>query len=208
MNKVYDFIAIGLGPFNLSLACLSDPIEQLDALFLEQRQCFDWHPGLMLDGVTLQTPFMSDLVTLADPTSRFSFLNYAKQQGKLYQFYIRESFFLLREQYNQYCQWAASELPSVRFGHCVRRVEFDNSQDCYQLTVDTPEGEKRFFVAISCSAPVLRRTIHPQCSPMQPMSVMPLNICIVAMPSTKVRVLPWWAQGKVPQKYSMTYYVI
>ncbi|GAP73948.1 siderophore biosynthesis protein, monooxygenase [Pseudoalteromonas sp. SW0106-04] len=145
MNKVYDFIAIGLGPFNLSLACLSDPIEQLDALFLEQRPCFDWHPGLMLDGVTLQTPFMSDLVTLADPTSRFSFLNYAKQQGKLYQFYIRESFFLLREQYNQYCQWAASELSSVRFGHCVRRVEFDNSQDCYQLTVDTPEGEKRFF---------------------------------------------------------------
>ena len=104
MNKVYDLIAVGLGPFNLSLACLAEPIETLDSLFLEQRDEFNWHPGLMLDGVTLQTPFMSDLVTLADPTNPYSFLNYAKQQGKLYQFYIRESFFLLREQYNQYCQ--------------------------------------------------------------------------------------------------------
>lgn len=59
---------------------------------------------MMLESAHLQTPFMTDLVTLADPTSRFSLLNYMKQQGKIYSFYIREDFFLMRKEYNLYCQ--------------------------------------------------------------------------------------------------------
>ncbi|MCF2846736.1 SidA/IucD/PvdA family monooxygenase [Pseudoalteromonas sp. ACER1] len=145
MNKVYDLIAVGLGPFNLSLACLAEPIETLDSLFLEQRDEFNWHPGLMLDGVTLQTPFMSDLVTLADPTNPYSFLNYAKQQGKLYQFYIRESFFLLREQYNQYCQWAASQLSNIQFGHKVIHSQFDQTKQLYVLTVESAKQTKTLY---------------------------------------------------------------
>ncbi|XQF94013.1 SidA/IucD/PvdA family monooxygenase (plasmid) [Pseudoalteromonas espejiana] len=58
--------------FNLSLACLSEPLEGVKSLFLEQRSQFDWHPGMMRR-CYLQTPFMSDLVTLADPTSQYSF---------------------------------------------------------------------------------------------------------------------------------------
>nr|WP_252975656.1 SidA/IucD/PvdA family monooxygenase [Janibacter melonis] len=33
---------------------------------------------------------MADLVTLADPTSPYSFLAYLKACGRLYSFYIRE----------------------------------------------------------------------------------------------------------------------
>lgn len=131
MSQVYDFIGIGLGPFNLSLAALSEPQDDVSALFLERRASFDWHPGMMLDDVTLQTPFMSDLVTMADPTSPYSFLNYAKQQGKLYSFYIRESFFLLRKEYNQYCQWVSQSLDSVRFNHNVTSVTYDEQHDYY-----------------------------------------------------------------------------
>ena len=37
MNReIYDFVAIGLGPFNLSLACLSAPLPGVRALFLEK----------------------------------------------------------------------------------------------------------------------------------------------------------------------------
>ena len=60
---------------------------------------------MLLDGATLQIPFMADLVTLADPTSPYSFLNYLKETGRLYPFYIRESFYPLRAEYDDYCRW-------------------------------------------------------------------------------------------------------
>ncbi|RAR63279.1 lysine N6-hydroxylase [Onishia taeanensis] len=141
-ERVHDFIAIGLGPFNLGLACLTEPLDDLDGLFLERRGGFDWHPGMMLEDAHLQTPFLADLVTLADPTSRFSVLNYLKQTGRLYPFYIRENFFLLRREYNQYCQWAAAQLDSIRF-HCeVERAEYDAAAGHYRLDCrDTRSGQ-------------------------------------------------------------------
>lgn len=142
MNTVYDYIGIGLGPFNLSLACLLQPLDNVNGIFLDQRSEFNWHPGLMLDGVHLQTPFMSDLVTLADPTHPLSFLNYAKQQGKLYSFYIREDFFLLRREYNQYCRWAISQLDNVAFNMRVTRVEYLDGEQCYLVSVDQLQNGK------------------------------------------------------------------
>lgn len=140
-SRIYDFIAIGLGPFNLGLACLTDPLDELDGLFLERQSSFDWHPGLLLEDATLQTPFMADLVTLADPTSRFSFLNYLKSQGRLYNFYIRENFFLLRNEYNQYCQWVTTQLESLRFNRDVEHVSFDEDEGCYRIRCrDTRAG--------------------------------------------------------------------
>jgi lysine N6-hydroxylase len=124
-KSTYDVAGIGVGPFNLGLACLTAGLSDVDALFLEQRAEFDWHPGLMIPGATIQVPFLADLVTMADPTSRFSFLNYLKQTGRLYRFYIRENFYPLRAEYNAYCRWAAAQLPAVRFGCRVERVEHD-----------------------------------------------------------------------------------
>ncbi|SEG79647.1 lysine N6-hydroxylase [Actinacidiphila yanglinensis] len=134
-----DFIGIGLGPFNLGLACLTAPLARPRGLFLESKPDFDWHSGMFLEGSSLQTPFMSDLVTLADPTSPFSFLNYLKQSGRLYPFYIRENFHPLREEFNDYCRWAAARLPSVRFGRSVTEVTYDERLAEYE--VRTANGE-------------------------------------------------------------------
>lgn len=123
--RTHDLLGIGLGPFNLGLACLAEPIPDLDTLFLEARPRFDWHPGLLLPGATLQVPFLADLVTLADPTSPYSFLAFLKETGRLYPFYIRESFYPLRAEYNRYCQWASERLGTVRFGARVCSVEHD-----------------------------------------------------------------------------------
>ncbi|MGN6109776.1 MAG: lysine N(6)-hydroxylase/L-ornithine N(5)-oxygenase family protein [Kofleriaceae bacterium] len=120
-----DFIGIGLGPFNLGLACLTDALDDLDGVFLEAREELAWHPGMMLDDATLQVPFLADLVTMADPTSRWSFLSYLKETGNLYPFYIRESFYPLRREYDQYCRWAADRLGNVRFGQAVTEVVHD-----------------------------------------------------------------------------------
>lgn len=132
---VYDFIAIGLGPFNLGLAALTHTLDDVNGLFLDKNEGFDWHPGMMLENSHLQTPFMSDLVTLADPTHPFSFLNYIKQQGRIYSFYIREDFFLMRKEYNQYCQWVSKQIPSIRFQHNVTLVNYDQEKDIYQVEV-------------------------------------------------------------------------
>ncbi|BFM12565.1 lysine N(6)-hydroxylase/L-ornithine N(5)-oxygenase family protein [Simiduia litorea] len=133
---VHDFVGIGLGPFNLGLACLSSSIESLDCLFLERKPEFSWHPGLMLEAAHLQTPFMADLVTMADPTHPLSFLNYVKQQGRLYSFYIRENFFLMRREFNQYCQWAASQINNVRYNQNVVNIEYDEPNALYRIKAE------------------------------------------------------------------------
>ncbi|MCP2321936.1 lysine N6-hydroxylase [Hamadaea flava] len=135
-SRIHDFVAVGLGPFNLGLACLAEPLD-LDGVFLESKPDFDWHPGMLLPGSTLQTPFLADLVSLADPTSPYSFLNYLKQSGRLYSFYIRESFFPLRREYADYCRWAAHRLRSIRFGQHVRSVSADSGV----YTVRTATGD-------------------------------------------------------------------
>ncbi|MEU2260303.1 lysine N(6)-hydroxylase/L-ornithine N(5)-oxygenase family protein [Streptomyces sp. NPDC019645] len=138
-RDLHDFIGIGLGPFNLGLACLTEPVDELNGLFLESKPDFEWHSGMFLDGAHLQTPFMSDLVTLADPTSPYSFLNYLKEKGRLYSFYIRENFYPLRTEYNDYCRWAAAKLSSIRFGTTVTRVEFEAEDEVY--AVRTADGD-------------------------------------------------------------------
>jgi lysine N6-hydroxylase len=118
---VHDFVAVGLGPFNLGLACLAQPLD-IDGVFLEARPEFDWHPGMLLADSTLQVPFLADLVTLADPTSPYSFLSYLKDQGRIYPFYIRESFYPLRVEYNDYCRWVTRRLPGLHFDRAVEQV--------------------------------------------------------------------------------------
>jgi lysine N6-hydroxylase len=136
-SSTHDFVGIGLGPFNLGLACLTEPIAELDGVFLESKPDFEWHAGMFLDGAHLQTPFMSDLVTLADPTSPYSFLNYLKEKGRLYSFYIRENFYPLRVEYDDYCRWAANKLSSVRFGTTVTEVRYED--ELYVVT--TADGD-------------------------------------------------------------------
>ena len=145
-DDIYDFIGIGIGPFNLGLACLAQPIGELRCLFLEQKSEFNWHPGMMLENARLQTPFMADLVTMADPTSPFSFLNYAKQNGRLYQFCIRENFFLLRQEYNLYCRWVIEQLSCLKFDTEVVQVDYLTEASCYRIQIrHTKSGRSGFY---------------------------------------------------------------
>ncbi|MGP5638681.1 lysine N(6)-hydroxylase/L-ornithine N(5)-oxygenase family protein [Brachybacterium tyrofermentans] len=122
-EEIHDLIGIGIGPFGLGLAALADPLPDVDAVFLDQADRFSWHPGLMIEGTTLQVPFLADLVTMADPTSPYSFLAFLKQTGRLYPFYIRESFYPLRSEYDEYCRWVAAQLDCLRWRRRVVAVE-------------------------------------------------------------------------------------
>jgi len=147
-NNVVDFVAIGVGPFNLGLACLTESIGNLNGIFLDKKEKFNWHPGMLLQDTTLQVPFLSDLVTLADPTNPFSFLHYIKQKGRMYSFYIRENFLLLRNEYNQYCQWAIEKLSNIYFNTEVTHVNFDENESTYIVTSRcTKTGEVKIYKA-------------------------------------------------------------
>lgn len=140
-GHVHDLIGVGIGPFNLGLACLAHPTG-LDAVFLDRADEFRWHHGMMIEGSTIQVPFLADLVTMADPTSEFSFLNWLKHTGRLYPFYIRESFYALRAEYDAYCRWAASRLPELRWNHEVVQIEHDAAEDIYVVrAMRTDTGE-------------------------------------------------------------------
>ena len=147
-KRVHDFIAIGLGPFNLGLACLTAPIDDLDGVFLERKPEFDWHPGMLLETSMLQTPFLADLVTLADPASPYSFLSYLKDSGRLYSFYIRECFYPLRTEYVDYCRWAANRVPNIRFERDVTVVEYDEVEHVYVVrATNLAEGSQEIYRA-------------------------------------------------------------
>jgi len=139
-DHVHDVIGIGIGPFNLGLACLTDPLDDVDAVFLDAADGFAWHHGMMLDGATIQVPFLADLVTMADPTSPFSFLAWLKETGRLYPFYIREDFHPLRSEYDAYCRWAADRLDTLRWGRRVTAVEHDPATDLFAVSAETATG--------------------------------------------------------------------
>ncbi|MFD8422608.1 lysine N(6)-hydroxylase/L-ornithine N(5)-oxygenase family protein [Streptomyces sp. NPDC059466] len=152
-GKTYDFVGIGLGPFNLGLACLTEPIAELDGVFLESKPDFEWHSGMFLEGAHLQTPFMSDLVTLADPTSPYSFLNYLKESGRLYAFYIRENFYPLRVEYDDYCRWAASKLTSVRFSTTVAEVTYEDAAGVYAVRTEAGDTYRARHLVLGTGTP-------------------------------------------------------
>jgi lysine N6-hydroxylase len=137
----YDLVGVGIGPFNLSLAALAEPLREnhsLELLFLEREPAFAWHRGMMLDGATLQVPFLADLVSLTDPTSRFSVLNWLRETDRLYSFYFAENLFLQRREYEAYCEWVAAQLPFCRFGATVTRIR--RSEGGFDIEYTAPSG--------------------------------------------------------------------
>lgn len=137
-----DLAGIGIGPANLSLAALAHPLPELATAFYDQTPAFHWHPGLLIDGTTLQVPFLADLVTLADPTSPWSFLNYLRHHQRLFPFYFAERFHIPRAEYDAYCRWVSQGLPSLHFRHQATAIRW-NPQDAVfdiDLTRHTHSG--------------------------------------------------------------------
>ncbi|MEV7404905.1 SidA/IucD/PvdA family monooxygenase [Streptomyces sp. NPDC091267] len=119
-------VGIGAGPANLSLAALLDTSEDaLDDVFLETKETFRWHAGMMLPDAEMQVHFLKDLVTPVDPTNPHSILAYMVSRGELYRMLNTRRQRLSRRGYEAYCSWVAARLPAVRFGTEVLDVRWD-----------------------------------------------------------------------------------
>ena len=146
-TECFQVLAVGCGPFNLSLAALASGIDDLSFVALDSSPEFRWHPGLMLDDATLQVSFLADLVSLVEPTHRLSFLAYLKARDRMYPFYVRERFHITRREYEDYLRWVITELSSVRFSHTVERVEWCDERRRFLVRVRTGDGAHRSFEA-------------------------------------------------------------
>jgi len=133
--ETVDILAVGCGPFNLGLAALASTVQDTDVVVVDSGDQFRWHPGLMFDDAKLQVSFLSDLVSLVDPTHPLSFLGYLADVDRLYPFLVREQFFPTRREYEAYLLWVVDRLPSLRFGTTVEEIRWDDERDLFEVSV-------------------------------------------------------------------------
>ncbi|MBB5174679.1 lysine N(6)-hydroxylase/L-ornithine N(5)-oxygenase family protein [Texcoconibacillus texcoconensis] len=135
-TNVYDVIGVGIGPFNLGMAALVEPVTNMKSIFFDENESFCWHPGMLIEEADLQVPFLADFVTFADPRSPYSFINYLHMHQRLYQFYFFQRFHIPRTEYNHYAQWVAEQLQNCQFGkRVVDVVDHSNEQSSYYEVV-------------------------------------------------------------------------
>ncbi|MBP5124750.1 lysine N(6)-hydroxylase/L-ornithine N(5)-oxygenase family protein [Pseudomonas protegens] len=125
---VHDLIGIGFGPSNLALAIALEERGQehgpLDALFLDKQADYRWHGNTLVTQSELQISFLKDLVTLRNPTSPYSFVNYLKHHGRLVDFINLGTFYPCRMEFNDYLRWVAGHFQEhSRYGEEVLAIE-------------------------------------------------------------------------------------
>jgi L-ornithine N5-oxygenase len=123
-SKCVDLLGVGFGPANLSLAiALQEDSPLTTTFFLEAERDPVWQGGMLLDGSNMQNHPCRDLVTLRNPRSRYSFLNYLFEQGRLIEHLNLPMEFPLRKEYAQYIQWATNQFRTqVEFGAQVIEI--------------------------------------------------------------------------------------
>ncbi|MBX4920754.1 SidA/IucD/PvdA family monooxygenase [Rhizobium bangladeshense] len=151
LNEPLDVAGIGIGPSNLSLACLLESVPELRSRFFERRGSFDWHPGMMMPGVELQSSFLKDLVTPVLPTSRWSFISYLVAHKRLYAFLNANYDAVPRQEFARYLAWVAKGVESLRFSTDIRDVE--HRDDRFVLRFDNGQEEARNLVIGTGSSP-------------------------------------------------------
>lgn len=81
---VHDLIGIGFGPSNIALAIALEERArtqgELQVLFLDKQADYRWHGNTLVSQSELQISFLKDLVSLRNPTSPYSFVNYLHKQ--------------------------------------------------------------------------------------------------------------------------------
>ncbi|WP_281974281.1 lysine N(6)-hydroxylase/L-ornithine N(5)-oxygenase family protein [Halobacillus litoralis] len=149
-KNIYDVIGIGIGPFNLGLAALINQTDEIDAVFFESTPEFIWHPGMLIEKMDLQVPFLADLVTFGDPKSPYTFMNYLHEHDRMFPFFFHRHFEVPREEYNHYMQWVAKQLSGLHFGHTVVDVLDKKEAEVphYEVVVEEKAtGKQKYFQA-------------------------------------------------------------
>ena len=137
-ENIYDLLGIGIGPFNLSLAALLSPLNELNIKFCDNKKELQWHPELLFDDAPMQTSFLKDLVTPVDPTNACSFMNYLVENGQFYHFLNTSRNVITRYEFDEYLKWSSRKLNFVLdFNSEILEVKRENNL----LKISKSDGE-------------------------------------------------------------------
>jgi lysine N6-hydroxylase len=106
---------------------LTEPIIGIRPRFFDAKPEFRWHAGTMLPRSALQTSYLKDLVTLVDPTNRYSFLNFLVLNGRIYRAIVANKVSCSRYEFEQYFRWVANQLTTIEWGERVETVRISNN---------------------------------------------------------------------------------
>ncbi|MDD0851760.1 SidA/IucD/PvdA family monooxygenase [Halobacteriovorax sp. GB3] len=135
MCNPIDLAGIGIGPFNLSLAAISEKNQNLKTHFFDQKPDFLWHSEISFKDSDMQTSFLKDLVTGIDPTSPYSFLNYLVKNGLFHSFMNTGRTVVTRKEFELYCQWVTRQMPQkLSFNSKIESLKYDG--DLFTIETD------------------------------------------------------------------------
>lgn len=128
-HREVELLAVGAGPSNLALAVALEELAPDDlakkCLLVERADTIAWQPGLLLPWATSQISFVKDLVTLRDPCSEFSFVNFLHASGRLDDFVNLGNLWPYRSEISDYLAWVANSL---------RKVKVELGRECVAIT--------------------------------------------------------------------------
>lgn len=154
VDSIFDIVGIGTGPANLALASAikehndkQKREKKLKYLFLDKQTSFKWQPEMLLPEAKLQVPFFRDIATLRDPTSKYTFLNYLKENDRLDDFINLRDFYPTRYEFQDYLQWVCYKLKKyIFFDTAVTKVSVDSNNKLKRALsvsfIDNPCEEK------------------------------------------------------------------
>lgn len=138
-----DLVGVGFGPSNISVAIAGVEMRpNLRMEFHDAKPSFAWHPDLMFPEAEMQVSFLKDLVSMRNPRSEFSFLEYLRVHGRLHEFINLRTFYPSRTEFNDYYGWAAAQLEDrVTWGSRVVDVAEVNGRSLDVTLADVTGGQ-------------------------------------------------------------------
>lgn len=140
-DRIFGMIGIGMGPANIALAIALEEAGFDDVAFIESSQEPVWQSGMLLEGSDIQHNPHRDLVSLRDPKSPYSFMNFLFERGRLIHHLNQPSAFPLRREYAEYISWARKKLKTtVFYGEHVNSITLEGPRESPYYRVATNSG--------------------------------------------------------------------
>jgi L-ornithine N5-oxygenase len=116
--------------------------------FLERQPAFGWHRGMLIEDARMQVCFLKDLATQRNPASRYGFLTYLHERGRMSGFINAQNFFPTRLEFHDYLEWAAAGFAEqVDYGTEVRGIRpvGDGASAMWEVHARTGDVDLRYL---------------------------------------------------------------